>query len=326
VNWKKFLVALADDPSETGTHRLLRDGIRILAAAQKSKSEKKPHALALKEQPFDSMLLRSSPLFARSRKFFLDQGGSFYPTLLSSPRTLSSPSLLENQIEYSPVEKELIWAATDGSESGDVKKLTRLFQTRAYVTSLFHEQNHRILWNTLPSPSSKHAEASRYLNLAESLVIGTDMALGDEMGHGISRVFYLSGVTYDPGTDIGREKPTQRAYRNYIHACIYATYMKLEFYETKDIIKAIHHLYPQDKKLTERAIQRALRLDDDFVRITNPMWQESNLDTVIGVLNRKLRGRGKVAPPRETLALPKDALDNRLQYLWSERWMEMMGL
>ena len=96
----------------------------------------------------------------------------------------------------------MIWSAIDPIESRNPERLLHL---RTYSTSLFHEQNHRILWKLLPpAPVEKNA-LRRYLNFAESLVITLDMALGDELGAKLAPLFYLTGVTYDPGTTVREE-------------------------------------------------------------------------------------------------------------------------
>ena len=247
--------------------------------------------------------------------------------------------LLEQTIEYSPIERELIWSATDPIESKSVH-LERLFETRAYTTSLFHETNHRILWKFLPPPpplGKTGSAVSRYLNFVESLVVTLDMALGDELGPELSQVLYLAGVTYDPGTDLRRQPIARRTYRNYLHTCLYATYLRLELYESVDIEKAVTHLYgaaldgPASNTpshltrnltgLTKRAIARAERLDEAFVRITNLDWQEKNLSQVVKTLSQR---SPKSSP--EPLLLAESALDNRLAYLWAEKWFEKMGV
>jgi hypothetical protein len=319
---------------------ILRDGIAILATKLpksiaskaiaktpspqvRNKARTKTAIQPLHQQPFDSILLQLSALFRHSREIYLDQGGSYYPTLLSSPRTLSSPSLLEQVIEYSPIEKELIWSATDPVE-GKSLHLERLFETRAYSTSLFHETNHRILWKFLPPPpplGKTGSPVARYLNFVESLVVTLDMALGDELGPELSQVLYLAGVTYDPGTDLRRRSIARRTYRNYLHACLYATYLRLELYEPEDIEKAVTHLYGPalnaTPALTKRAMARAERLDEAFVRITNLDWQEKNRSQVVKALSQK---------NSEPLTLSESALDNRLPYFWAEKWFEKMGL
>ena len=240
-SWQESLRTLRGTNS-----KILREGIREL-----TKLPEKPHRLALSEQPFDSLLLRESAVFKRSRELYLKQGGRYLATLVSSPRTLTSPVLLEQRIEYTPITSELNWAATDR-----IEKESRLTELRTYCTNLFHEQNHRILWKFLPPPHRSPGNVARYLNLVESLIVAIDMALGDELGHGVSRFFYLTGVTYDPGTDILGDGLSMREYRNYLHACSYATFMKLEFYDAADIKKAISRLYPQDPILLNRALKR----------------------------------------------------------------------
>jgi hypothetical protein len=315
--WVKNLPKTSETkPGSANEARYFRDGVRALALV-KPKLQK----LALSEQPFDSLLLSLSPLFKKNRETFLATGGSFKSALLSSPRSLSSPSLLDPQIQYSPVESELIWAASDPTESESLK-LNRLYEARSYTTSLFHEQSHRILWNMLapPPPVEKRSgSVFRYLNFVESLVITLDMALGDELGPSLAKIFYLTGVTYDPGTDLRQKKIARRQYRNYLHACLYTTYLTLQLYEVKDIPKIVTHLYPAEPELTKRAIKRASQLDEAFIRITNIDWQEKNEQTVV----KRLTARNPGTPP---LVLPKDPMDNRIAYILAEKWFENMGL
>jgi hypothetical protein len=311
-SWTGKLAALSRSKRESA---ILRDGIATLSKHRPKKFPKQ----TLIEQPFDSLLLQLSPLFRLSRKTYLAQGGTFSPTLLSSARSLSSASLLDQRIQYSPIERELIWAATDPIESKNLK-LPRVYETRAYSTSVFHEQSHRILWHLLPPPpplKKKSGDVFRYLNFVESLVISLDMALGDELGVDLSRILYLSGVIYDPGTHLRRERIARRNYRNYLHACLYATYLTLQLYEPDEIQQIVTQLYPFNSLLTKRAIERASRLDQAFVRITNLDWQEKNEATVVKRLTRK-----NSAP----LELPRDPLDNRLAYIWAEKWFEKMGI
>ena len=150
-------------------------------------------------QPFDLQLLGLSSLYTKSRELCLKSHCRFTPSFVSSARTLSSASLLDQQIHYSPIEDELIWAATDPLQ----KKLeTHLLTLRTYSTSIFHEQNHRILWPILPPPPPGSEKLRKYLNFVESLVVTADMALGDELTPPVARFFHLTGVTYDPGTPL----------------------------------------------------------------------------------------------------------------------------
>ncbi len=276
-------------------------------------------------QPFDSHLLALSALYRKSRRLYRSLGGGFSPALLSSGRTLSSASLLTNHIEYSPIEQEMIWTATDPLENRET-----LFQLRTYCTSVFHEQNHRILWSLLPPPPSKESELRMYLNFAESLVVATDMALGDELNYYSSRLFYLTGVIYHSGTYAHQELGSSRKYRNYLHAAIYSTYLNLEMFDADPIKKGLHHLYPTLGVIADYAMERSLDLDRKFVEITNPFWQEKHLKKVKTTSKKSSRKSEVPAGPFQNnslpLILPRDPLDNRLLYLWAEKWMDKIGI
>jgi len=271
--------------------------------------------LILEGFPFDAWLLSLSPLYRRSRERYLEMGGSFRAGVISSPRTLSSTSLLETVIEYSPLSGELYWAATDPVER---KNLTdshaRILELREYCASVFHEQSHRLLWRFLPPPPRSEGGISRYLNFCEALVIATDMALGDSLGPTLSRLFYLTGATYDPGTrtlqEIKKGRAAARRYRNYLHQVVLASFLYLELHEPDEILNRIG---AQADPLMTRAVERALRLDQAFVRITNVGWQQKNWK-----LLRRFKGAGSKA------AL--DPGDSWLIYLWAEKWFEEMGL
>lgn len=274
----------------------------------------KPHRLALPEQPLDRQLLRSSLLFRKSRERYLEAGGVFHAALLSSPRSLSSSGLLENRIEYSPIESELLWTLEAGERD-------LFFNLRTFTTSTFHEQNHRVLWKALP-PAPHEAEAlRRYLNFAESLIITLDMALGDEFGPTQAAPYYYTGTIYDPGTTVRQEVASKREYRNYLQAALYVTYLHLEMYNAGKIRKAMRVLFPAlPEKLLKRVCDRSLRLDRLFVSLTNPSWQEKNLENVRKALSNK---HGSTIP---TLELPEDPMQNYLQYLFTESWLESFGL
>lgn len=299
-------------PPLTRQPRLLREGIGKLARAHESLLPLP--RLELPEQPLDRELLSLSPLFRRSRQIYLRGGGKFRPALVSSPRTLSSPILLEQLIEYSPVGSELVWAATDPAQRRDPSHLLRL---RTYVSSLFHEQSHRILWRRIGPPPADGPGLRRYLNFVESLVIVMDMALGDELGAALAAVFYLSGVIYDPGTGV-RAGLSAREYRNYLQVALHATYLNLELYDPARIPDAVLALFPMmPEELVLRAAVRSLNLDRGFVTRTNPVWQKRHHAAVVRALSR-LGG----APPD----MPRDPMDNREQYLFAEKWFGLFGL
>ncbi len=287
----------------------LRSAVMRLAKKRPRRAPK----LHIAEQPFDGLLLSISPLYQKSRQLYLNSKGTYRSLLVSSPRTLSSPTLLEPLIQYSPIETEMVWAATDPIER---KNSHHLLTLRTYVGSLFHEQNHRTLWTMLPPPPKDAVGIRRYLNFAESLVISADMALGDELGPKMARELYMTGTIYDPGTDIRKLRLNRREYRNYLQAATHATYLNLEHYDPEQIGKGIAVLFPSIGKLSERASQRSGNLDRAFVWNTNPAWQRKHRDKVARALSS----------PQEKLILPDDPMDNRLQYLLAEKWFEALGL
>lgn len=293
--------------------KILSHGIRLLVAARGKKNPLKS-TLILEQQPFDAELLSCSPLFRRSREWFLEEGGRFVPSLLSSPRSLTSASLLEPRIEYSPIESEMIWAATDEIES---RTFARLLELRTFSTSLFHEQNHRVLWGFLPAPPRKREGLRKYLNFVESLVITLDMALADQLSSNLARVFYLAGVIYDPGTLVFSEVTSPRVYRNYLHAALHATYLNLEGYEADGIVKVTQALFPNLGPLAARAAERSGNLDRAFIEETNAIWQMKHERVIF----KKL-----CTAKKSVLNLPDSPMDNRQQYLLAEKFFEMMGL
>ena len=251
-------------------------------------------------------------------------GGRFEAALVTSPRTLSSAILLEPRIEYSPTERELFWAATDPEES---RNPAHFLGVRTYTSSLFHEQNHRILWRELPPPPKAGAGTRkdpqgairRYLHLAEALVIAADIALADEIGPKKAEVFYACGSIYNPGSD-ARKHLSRRNYRNYLHVIAYVSYLLLELNEPSEILPWLPALFPQvESKLRLRAWTRASRIDPQFIRVTNPFWQQ-RYSKQVGPTLRK--GRGAEAP----LLLPDEASNTRVFYLQTERWLNRLGI
>ncbi len=302
--------------------KALRSNLALYRKFRESTRERKPsaRALALPGQPFDAFYLGQSSLFRRSRARFLAQDGTFESRFVTSPRNLSSAILLENRIQYSPTEDELLWQATDPAERANDDALLRLV---GYSTSLFHEQSHRILWKILPPPAERtDAGLSRYLNLVEAIVVGIDMALGDELGPKLSSLGYLTGTLYDPGSYA--EFASARERRNYLQVAIRVTYLALELHEKKEIRRALrgwapHWMPTLRPEALAHAVERALRLDTAFIRITNLLWQEKHLRTFGRFL-------GKPSPRKPMLPSTKDPEDWVGPYLAIEAVFDAFGL
>ena len=296
----------------------LDQGVRLLAAH----SPATPPALTAPNQPFDSQLLALSRLYVRSRNLFIQSQGAYRPSMNSSPRSLGSLALLEPIIEYSPISAEYIWAATDPRQRQNKAYLSQL---RSLISNLFHEQNHRILWHLLPNAPKKPGAMRRYLNFAESLVITLDMALSYEIDYPLNSLFHLCGVTYDRGATVHplreslkhAESTRKRIYRNYLQACVYSTYLYLELYEPKDILRATQTRFNAHEPIGTLAAERSLLLDSEFVKKTNPFWQSKNGRQA----SLRLQQR-----PGEPLELSDDPENPYLLYLWAEKWFEQMGL
>lgn len=254
-------------------------------------------------QPLDAFHLHSSQLYQYSRRSFLEAGGHFHASLLSSERSLRSSALLSNDISYTPHEDEVFWAARENPTS--LERLSR------HSTSLFHEQNHRILWHVLPVPAKlTPANVRRYFNYVESLVVTLDMMCGDELGTARSAIGYQLGVLYDPGTD--RPPLSLRARINYYQLCLRATFLWLEGAEEKAIRtwgeKTLLELPTEARK---HALDRALRLDPVFTEKTNPLWQKLHARAMRDFL-------ASFPESRKTFQMGKTLSDWNDEYVWGE--------
>jgi hypothetical protein len=137
------------------------------------------------------------------------------------------------------------------------------------------------------------------------------MALGDELGPELSSLGFLSGALYDPGTNAQFE--TERQRRSYLQAALRSTYLYLEFWRKEEIIEKIPGLFPElPNAIALHAVERALRLDERFVAITNPEWQKKNWKAV-GI---KLKPRSK---NERRLFVSNDPNDFVEPYLWAEK-------
>ena len=194
--------------------------------------------------------------------------------------------LLENRIQYSPTQDEILWTIQNKNLK-PLQQYQSLQTLVSYSVSLFHEQNHRILWSLLLPPKKlSKSHIQRTLNLAESIVIALDMALGDELGPLQSSLGYLSGTLYDPGSTV--KFKSKREKLNYYHLAMRSTYLLLEGYDKSELTKVLPKLAPElSTELSTHAVERALKLDDLFVINTNRMWQDRNYKIIRDFFTKK---------------------------------------
>jgi hypothetical protein len=284
---------------------------KVLKSLQKMALEQSgsaAHLHSLVEHPFDSWLLQKSSLYAWSRKQALKNKIQFTPALLSSERSLGSISLLAPVIQYSPLRSEIEFRLS-GKDAA-----RRVTEVRSWVTSIYHEQNHRNLWKIFPLCPKGRLAIRRYLNLVESLVVVADMALADALPADAARALYSIQCIYDPGSEARRELDDPLSYRIYLRAAIEATYLTLERYDPKKSLEHMQRIYGE---IGARATKRAQRIDPAFVFKTNPLWQSKHMASI--QKNRKSIGVGP-----EVLELPEDGRDMRLLGEIAEAWIDQL--
>ncbi|CAN5551122.1 hypothetical protein BH10BDE1_BH10BDE1_33270 [soil metagenome] len=274
--------------------------IRQLTALPRSARYAK---LELYEYPFDLQLLSLSRVYRESREQYLELGGKFFPRISSTMRSLSAQDLFADEIDYTPAATELTWFAENIQDVYDpAEEVTAL--ERFNTISVFHEQNHRILWRLLPPAPRDERDLNRYLNFAESLVVMLDLALADQVGDKLSPAFERMKVIYRSGRVSKKWSASKTKYRDYLVACQCATYFILELVNPDDVLSAIDFILPGQKVMNREAVARAFDISELFTRITNPQWQERYWQVARTKLARMHKGI-----PDLPLVLPKDPLD-----------------
>jgi len=288
---------------------------RLLSTLPVNKKYKK---LALEEYPFDEQLLNLSPLYRNSRAAYLSLGGKFKPAVCSTMRSLSTQDLFKDEIHFSPMSSELLWLAEHGVQMADAAEQVQSLK-HFHAISLFHEQNHRIIWRLLPPPPSEKAELRRYLNFAESLVVMLDIALGDEAGSKLSPAFERMSVLYRSGGKAARGGKS--ANRHYLLSVLCASYFTLERMHADDILPAVNYIFPGQNKINKLAVKVGMELNRDFTEVTNPMWQELYWEIALKKL-RKLHKRNNA----DAFYLAEDPLDLGEEFFYARLVLNYFGL
>lgn len=281
---------------------------------------KKYPKLILSEYPFDNQMLNLSRLYRNSRKFYISMGGIFSPRVCSTMRALSAQDLFKDEIDYTPAFSELMWFAEYSDVVSDPEtELAALI--RFNDISLYHEQNHRVIWRLLPPAPTEQHELRRYLNFAESLVVTLDLALGDEVGEKLSPVFERLNLLYRPGIKNKWLALSKKEYRKYLLSVLCATYYALERIEARDILKAVNYIFPGQKLMNNEAVRRSLELNEDFTQVTNPQWQQIYWKSAAIKLQKMHRNNRE-----EIFYLPEDPLELQEEFFYARRIFDYYGL
>jgi hypothetical protein len=311
---------MAKKSSEPGNKSEIENFLKDVDVLCDLPTSKKYRKLLLEEYPFDNQLLSLSRLYRESRKRYLSLGGIYAPRVCSTMRSLSAQDLFKDEIDFTPSSSELMWFKDHVHDVVDPLAEIECLSSFNEI-SLFHEQNHRVIWRLLPPAPSEERDLCRYLNFAESLVVTLDLALGDELGRRLSPIFERMKVIYRPG---GRNKyfgESKEAYRRYLLALLCSTYYSLELINYEDILKAVDYLFPGQKRMNKEAVRRGLELSEHFTRITNPLWQERYWKTARTKLKRMHVGSAE-AP----LYFPEDPLDLEEEFFLARRIFDYYGL
>ena len=261
--------------------------------------------LFLSEYPFDRQLLSLSPLYRESRQAYLKIGGKFTPSVCSTLRSLTTHDLLKNDIEFTPAQSEMMWLYENASHMSDAEEQIKAVK-HFHDISIFHEQNHRIVWSLLPpAPIDKD-------NL--SLVVSLDLALADQVGPELSKVFERMCLLYRPAGPVNLGKLSKKEYRQYLISSFCSTYFALERMRNHDVLKAVNYVLPKNKEFNKQAVARGLELNVDFTEVTNPQWQELYWQS--SAMKLKAMHQNSKKP---VLFLPADPLDLDTEFKLAER-------
>lgn len=259
------------------------------------------------EYPFDTQMLSLSPLYFKSRQAYLKLGGKHVAAVCSTMRSLSTQDLFKNEIHYSPMHSEMVWLYENAKYFIDTKDQVSAIQ-HFHAISIFHEQNHRIIWQLMPKAPTDKINLRRYLNFAESLVVMLDLALADQINPKVSKSLERMSLLYRPAGSAKLQSLTTTDYRQYLLSAFVATYCMLERVNGEDILKVVNYVLPENKKINKQAVHRGLELNQDFTEVTNPGWQEIYWQSA-AVKLKEIHKKSK-AP---VLVLPQDPLDLELE-------------
>lgn len=284
------------------------------------KVNEKHNRLLVKECPFDPQLISLSSLYRKSREEYVKLGGQFSPSVVSTMRSLSTHDLFKNEIEYTPAHSEMIWLYENLKSMPDSDLQIESIK-HFHDISIYHEQNHRIIWKLLPPAPTDRQNLRRYLNFAESLVVAMDLALADQVSPEISKACERMNLFYRPSGPNKLKKMSKDEYRNYLLSALCTTYLCLEQIYHEDVLGAVDYLLPKNKKFNRQAVDRGLELNQDFTEVTNPQWQEIYWQSAAIKLGKIHQGSQK-----QVLFIPEDPLDLDQEFKIADKVFKFFGI
>lgn len=275
---------------------------------------------ALTEYPFDAHLLSLSRLYRRSRRSYLDLGGTFQARVCSTMRSLSAQDLFLDQIDFSPIFSELLWFKDHSQEVADPQAFLSAISCYSGI-SLYHEQNHRILWRLLPPAPKEVMDFWRYLDFAESLVVTLDLALGDEIGRKLSPLLEDLKVIYRPGGEHKWWNESKGEYRQYLRGLLFSTYLSLQLIEPEDIPKAVDYVVDAPKKMNREAARRGQDLNEFFTLNTNQQWK-----SLFWKKAQQSLAQIQKSSQEDVFYISEDPLDFEEEFVIADRIFDYFGL
>ena len=302
------------------TPKQIKSFLKSAKALAALPTSKKFQHLVVDEYIFDAQLLKVSRLYRLSREHYIAMGGQFKPRVSSMMRSLSAQDLFKDEIDYTPSFTELSWFLGHPNEVADQSAEVRALQI-FNENSLYHEQNHRVIWKLLPPAPKDAGGLRRYLNFAESLVVTLDLALGDQVGLKFASDFERMNLIYRPASKHRWHLQSKTIYQKYLLALFGTTYLALELIHSADIKKAIDYILPGQKSINQQAVQRGLELNELFTLNTNPQWQRLNSRQAQKKLE-KLHKNSEKMP----LSIAPHPLDLNFELTWVRSILNHYGL
>ena len=243
----------------------LNQGIRII---YKDYDKLKQHPLEVNNQIFDRFMLYSYPLYLKSRQLALGFDCEFQHIHSDISFQLIENTLLTNRIQIVPLENECRWTAFDPQFKNSLHILHVLYN----ISSVFHEQNHRVLWSLLPKCAPGGRALKNYLNFAESLTMTLDYALAHTIQPKMAWFLQLTGVSYR-GAQFRKHSKDKKNYPTFLVSFCIGQLMYFDFCKKREVKKFLYEKFQVKNEIISDAVDMAFTIESEFNTETNRQWQ-----------------------------------------------------